>query len=95
MSWWSEFWGPSATSLLYRVIANQETIMGLVEDLNAQLDAATTSIAGIAMDVTALKDQIELLLAGGTGISQADGEALLVKATALAASASGLDAATP
>ena len=69
--------------------------MGLVEDITAKLDAAAGSIAGIGVDVTSLKDQIEALILAGSGATTEELHGLLDKASAIADSAAALDLTTP
>lgn len=82
-------------TLLRGLNSKQEIAMGLLEDINAKLDQAGTSIGNIAADVTALKDEIATLLAGGAGISQSDGEGILARVTTLADSVAAIDLSTP
>ena len=86
MSFWSDLWGPSNTTLLYRVLTNQEISMATEQEILDALAAASASLDGIQADITALKALVD---AGAslTAISEA--------VTALAAKAAGIDAETP
>lgn len=104
-----DFFFSSTRSLILRVLANQETIMGLIEDISAKLDAGaaslaemTTTLGNIAADEAALKQQIADLIAAGGGATQAQLQGLLDKAStnadataAAVTQASEIDLSTP
>lgn len=68
-------------------------LMSKADDLNAALDRQTAAVAGVAQDVRDLKTQIEN--ANNGGISEADADAIIAKADAIATTLEGLDAETP
>lgn len=63
--------------------------MGKIDELNAKLDRIDTATNNIAADLRALKDQI------GTGMSDADVEAVNTRLESTAVALEGIAAETP
>ena len=104
MSWWSEFWGPSATSLLYQVLAQTRALkeqltmqytdlLALIVDINLATNVVAGKLDGMTVTIADLQAQI----AAGTPVSQGqlDDLAALLAAEKATLIALGADPSNP
>ena len=91
-------WFTNYCPMLKRIENKEDKIMGLVEDIKTTLDSIPGIISAVATDIDGLKGQIatlqDMLNAGGA-VTAADLQTIMDKASAIKASLTAVDQATP